>query len=140
VRKHEVSIMLNNPAAEPERPAELSATPFAIPTWPIAAWPSTVQSASWNGKLLQCLATLAGEWLDFLNRRLKEDVNLAPRLAACRSPDEISKAYVAFWQKLVDDYWKEFAVLGKLGGEIAASRAVRLQSDTPKVAADSGSP
>jgi hypothetical protein len=29
--------------------------------------------------------------------------------------------YAAFWQKLVDDYWKEFAVLSKLGGDIAAS-------------------
>jgi hypothetical protein len=129
--------MFDKSAAEAERPAELSATPFAIPTWPIAAWPSTVQSAGWNGKVLQCLATLGGEWLDFVNRRLKEDVNLAPRLAACRSPDEMSKAYVTFWQKLVDDYRKEFAVLGKLGGEIAASAAVRVQSDNT---AETGSP
>jgi hypothetical protein len=132
--------MLEKPKVEPERPAELSTTPFAIPTWSIAVWPSTVQSASSNDKVLQCLATLGGEWLDFVNRRLKEDVNLAPRLAACRSPDEMSKAYVAFWQKLVDDYWKEFAVLGKLGGEIAASTAVRMQSDNTKVPADTGSP
>jgi hypothetical protein len=78
-------------------------------------------TASWNGKVLQGLTLLGGEWLDFVTRRLKEDVNLPTKFAACRSPNEISLVYAAFWQKLVDDYWKEFAVLGKLGGGVAAS-------------------
>jgi hypothetical protein len=119
--KHEVSIMLDKPAIERERPAEPSTMPFAIPTWPIAIWPSMADAASWNEKAVQGLTMLSGEWLDFVTRRLKEDVSLPAKFAACRSPNEMPLVYAAFWQKLVDDYWKEFAVLSKLGGDTAAS-------------------
>jgi hypothetical protein len=84
---------------------------------------------------------LSGEWLYFVTRRLKEDVNLPTKFAACRSPNEISSVssvYAAFWQKLVDDYWKEFAVLGKLGGDIAA-RAGSVQWRRTEAAAESRS-
>ena len=111
------------PAIEQETPAQPSAMPLAVPAWPIAIWPSIADAASWNEKALQGLTMLSGEWLDFVTRRLKEDVNLPTKFAACRSPNEISSVYAAFWQKLVDDYWKEFAVLGKLGGDFAASAA-----------------
>lgn len=111
--------MLDKPAIEHETPAEPSAMRLAVPAWPIAIWPSIADS--WNEKALQGLTMLSGEWLDFVTRRLKEDVSLPTKFAACRSPNEMSSVYAAFWQKLVDDYWKEFAVLGKLGGDIAAS-------------------
>jgi hypothetical protein len=136
--KHEASIMLDKPAIERERPAEPSTMPFAIPTWPMPIWPSMADAASWNGKVLQGLTLLGGEWLDFVTRRLKEDVNLPTKFAACRSPNEISSVYAAFWKKLVDDYWKEFAVLGKLGGDIAAS-AGSVQRRRAEAAAESRS-
>jgi len=132
--KHEVSIMLDKPAIEHETPAE----PRAVPAWPIAIWPSIADAASWNENALQGLTMLSGEWLDFVTRRLKEDVNLPTKLAACRSPNEISSVYAAFWQKLVDDYWKELAVLGKLGGDMAAS-AASVQRRRAKAVAESRS-
>jgi hypothetical protein len=131
--------MLDKPAIEQERPAEPSAMPFAIPTWPIAIWPSMADAASVNSKVLQGLAILGGEWLDFVTRRLKEDVSLPARVAACRSPDEMSSVYADFWQKLVDDYWEEFAVLGKLGGDITAG-AASLLSRRAETAAGTRSP
>jgi hypothetical protein len=128
--------MLDKPAVKHERPAELSAMPFAIPGWPITVWPSMEAAASRNSKVLQGFTMLAGEWLDFVTRRLKEDANLPTKLAACRSADEMSSVYAAFWQKLVDDYWREFAVLGKLGGDINAS----VQGRRAETAAESRSP
>lgn len=108
--------MLDKPAIEHEMPAG----PSAVPAWPIAIWPSIADAASWNEKALQGLTMLGGEWLDFVTRRLDEDVSLPTKFAACRSPNEMSSVYAAFWQKLVDDYWKELAVLGKLGCDMAA--------------------
>lgn len=70
--------MLDKPAIEQERPAEPIAMPFAIPTWPIAIWPSMADAASVNSKVLQGLAILGGEWLDFVTRRLKEDASSVP--------------------------------------------------------------
>ena len=126
--------MLDKPAIEHETPAE----PSAVPAWPIAIWPSIADAASWNEKALQGLTMLSGEWLDFVTRRLKEDVSLPTKFVACRSPKEMSSVYGAFWQKLVDDYWKEFAVLGQLGGDIAAS-AASVQRRRAKTAAESRS-
>jgi hypothetical protein len=130
--------MLDKPAIEQERPAEPSAMPFAIPTWPIAIWPSMADAASVNSKVLQGLAILGGEWLDFVTRRLKEDASLPVKFAACRCADDVSSVYAAFWQKLVDDYWKEFAVLGKLGGDSTAG-AASLQGRRAETAAESRS-
>jgi hypothetical protein len=130
--------MLDKPAIEQETPAQASAMPLAVPACPIAIWPSIADAASWNEKALQGLTMLSGEWLDFVTRRLKEDVNLPTKFAACRSPNEISSVYAAFWQKLVDDYWKEFAVLGKLGGDIAA-RAGSVQWRRAEAGAESRS-
>jgi hypothetical protein len=130
--------MLDKPAIEQDTPAQPSAMPLAVPAWPIAIWPSIADAASWNEKALQGLTMLSGEWLDFVTRRLKEDVNLPTKFAACRSPNEISSVYAAFWQKLVDDYWKELAVLGKLGGDIAA-RAGSVQWRRAEAGAESRS-
>jgi hypothetical protein len=130
--------MLDKPAIEQDTLAQPSAMPRAVPAWPIAIWPSIADAASWNEKALQGLTMLSGEWLDFVTRRLKEDVNLPTKFAACRSPNEISSVYAAFWQKLVDDYWKEFAVLGKLGGDIAA-RAGSVQWRRAEAGAESRS-
>jgi hypothetical protein len=130
--------MLDKPAIEQDTPAQPSAMPLAVPAWPIAIWPSIADAASWNEKALQGLTMLSGQWLDFVTTRLKEDVNLPTKFAACRSPNEISSVYAAFWQKLVDDYWKEFAVLGKLGGDIAA-RAGSVQWRRAEAGAESRS-
>jgi hypothetical protein len=130
--------MLDKPTIEQEAPAQPSAMPLAVPAWPIAIWPSIADAASWNEKALQGLTMLSGQWLDFVTTRLKEDVNLPTKFAACRSPNEISLVYAAFWQKLVDDYWKEFAVLGKLGGDIAA-RAGSVQWRRAEAGAESRS-
>jgi hypothetical protein len=131
--------MLDKPAIEQDTPAQPSAMPLAVPAWPIAIWPSIADAASWNEKALQGLTMLSGEWLDFVTRRLKEDVSLPTKFAACRSPNEISSVYAAFWQKLVDDYWEEFAVLGKLGGDITAG-AASLLSRRAETAAGTRSP
>jgi hypothetical protein len=131
--------MLDKPAIEQERPPGPIVMPFAITTWPIAIWPSMADAASRNSQILQGLALLGGEWLDFVTRRLKEDVSLPAKFAGCRSPEDMSSVYTAFWQKLVHDYWKEFAVLAKLGGDITAG-AGSLQSRGTETAAGTRSP
>jgi hypothetical protein len=69
--------------------------------------------------------------VDFVNRRLKEDINLMPRLAACSCATEASEVYAEFWRNLGEDYSKEFAVLGRLSGELATS-AFTVMRQTPR--------
>jgi hypothetical protein len=50
-----------------------------------------------------------------------EDINLLPRVAACRCGEEVSNVYVEFWRNLGEDYSKELAALSKLSGDLAIS-------------------
>jgi len=82
-----------------------------------ALWaPAFAGAVKWNGRMYQGLATLGSEWLDFVNRRLKEDLRFPQRLCASQSPEEVRQVYVAFWQKAADDYQKELAVMTRLAG------------------------
>ncbi|MFZ1103357.1 MAG: hypothetical protein WAN86_11030 [Hyphomicrobiaceae bacterium] len=48
-----------------------------------------------------------------IRRLKKEDLRLPQQLCACRSPEEIRNVQVVFWQRAVEDYEKEFAVMAK---------------------------
>ena len=88
--------MLDKPATERERPAEPSTMPFAIPTWPMPIWPSMADAASRNCRVLQGLAMLGGEWLDFVTRRLKEDVSLPVRGEKKQEREEKGETHYLF--------------------------------------------
>jgi hypothetical protein len=55
------------------------------------------------------------DWSEFLHRRFSEDVRLWQRVSASRSPSDLVKAYSDFWQVAAEDYWKEYAAVGKAG-------------------------
>jgi hypothetical protein len=114
--------MLDKPATSERASDQLRPTAFGFPTWPIGFWglgaPSEI---GWNVKVLEGLARLGTEWVEFVNRRLMEDINLLPRLAACRCAEEVSNVYAEFWRNLGQDYTNEFAALSKLSGDLATS-------------------
>ena len=68
------------------------------------------------------------EWLNFVTRRLGEDLSLAQHLAASKSPADIWTAYSEFWTKASDDYAKEFATMIKLAGGSMNNSIVAMQS------------
>jgi phasin protein len=114
--------MLDKPATSERESNQLRPAAFGIPIWPIGLWglgaPNEIGS---NVKALEGLAMLGTEWVEFVNRRLKEDINLLPRLVACRCAEEISNVYAEFWRNLGQDYTSEFAALSKLAGDLATS-------------------
>jgi hypothetical protein len=85
-------------------------------------WGATLAGAvRWNGKMYEGMAMLGSEWLDFVNRRLKEELRLPQRVCACRSPEEVRDIYGNFWRQAIDDYQKEFALLSRLGSGLLSS-------------------
>jgi hypothetical protein len=95
---------------------------FGIASWPIGGWPlGTHNAIGSNVKVFEGLARIGTEWVDFVNRRLKEDINLLPRLAACRCAQEVSDVYAEFWRNLGEDYTNECVALAKLSGSLAAT-------------------
>src|SRR3990172_6578224 len=69
---------------------------------------------AWNGACGNAATAVGREWLDFLNRRMREDLALPERLASCRGFDEAWQVYAAFWQKAVQDYQQELSELVRL--------------------------
>jgi len=102
---------------------------FMAPATGYELWgPALAGAVKWNGKMYEGLAMLGSEWLDFVNRRLKQELSLPKRVCACRSPDEIREVYVAFWQQALDDYQKEFALMTKLGSGFVNNSLAAAQS------------
>jgi hypothetical protein len=114
--------MLDKPATSERASDRVSPAAFGIPAWPFGFWgldaPNEIGS---DANVFEGLARLGIEWVDFVNRRLKADINLMPRLAACRCVDEVSNVYAEFWRNLGEDYMKEFGVLAKLSGDLATA-------------------
>jgi hypothetical protein len=93
-----------------------------MPTLGPEVWGPTIAGAvKWNGKMYEGFAMLGSEWLDFVNRRLKEDLRLPQRLCTCGSPEEMRETYSGFWRQAVDDYQAELALLTKLGSRLLAT-------------------
>jgi hypothetical protein len=87
--------------------------------WPTAnsePWaPLITGTQDWVGRFSSTTYALNKRWLDFLQKRFKEDFALPLRIMSCRTPIELWSAYRDFLQEAVTDYQKEFAELGKLG-------------------------
>lgn len=100
-----------------------------------ALWgPALAGAVKWNGWMYEGFATLGSEWLDFVNRRLKQDLGLPQRLCACRSPEEARQAWLAFWQQAVEDYQKEATVMAKLAGGFLNDTLTAAQSRAEETA------
>jgi hypothetical protein len=114
--------MLDKPATGQRTLDRRGPTAFALPAWAVGPWglgaASELRWNAWNGKAVEGLASLGNEWLDFVHRRLKADIDLLPRLAACRCAEEVSTVYAEFWRNLGDDYVKELGALSKLSGDL----------------------
>lgn len=114
--------MLDKPATGGSASDQLRPTAFGIPNWPMGFWGlGAPNEIAGNPKVFEGLARLGTEWVDFVDRRLKEDIGLLPRLAACRCAEDVSNVYAEFWRTLGEDYTKELVALSKLSGEVATS-------------------
>ena len=79
-------------------------------------------SFSWwtsaNSRLHNSFVTINDEWQAFMGRRMKEDLHLWQELGGAKTPQAMWSAYSGFWQKAVEDYWKEYATLAKISGTL----------------------
>ena len=50
-------------------------------------------------------------WTQFVTMRVKEDLELSQRLARCRTPIEVQRAYIDFWETAFEQYGKYYAHL-----------------------------
>ncbi|MFZ1104951.1 MAG: phasin family protein [Hyphomicrobiaceae bacterium] len=112
--------------------ANVGATPMALDS---ELWGSALAgTARWNGQMYEGMAMLGSEWLDFVNRRMKEDLRLPQRVCACRSPEELRDTYASFWRQAADDYQKELALLSQLSSGLLSTSLTATQTRVEEAA------
>ena len=84
--------------------------PGQIPGLMLKMWGGVFR---WNA---QVFGPIAHDWNSFVGGRIQENCALANRLAGCRAPEHVWAAYSDFWQKAVEDYWREYAAFAKFSG------------------------
>jgi hypothetical protein len=98
--------------------------------WPAAlnSWgPSTTSGAEWNSTFYESYVLLNHEWQAFVGRRTKEDLRLLQQLTSAMSPQEMWSFYARFWQKAVEDYWREYVTIAKLASGLISSGMAATQ-------------
>ena len=81
--------------------------------------PALQAMAQMNGKMYDGIATLNKNWVAFLNQRLKEDLAVPQRLAACRTVQEMCGVYAGFFQNACAQYQSELEQMTKLSKSLA---------------------
>jgi hypothetical protein len=104
--------------------------PFGFEAFMELNRPALATMAQVNGKVYESIATLNRNWVDFVNRRLKEDLGVPQQLAACKTVQEMYGVYADFFQTAVTDYRSEFEEMTKLGRSLADDTLQAIQTRT----------
>jgi hypothetical protein len=81
--------------------------------------PALAAMAQVNDKVYDGIAALNRNWINFVNRRLKEDLSIPQQLASCKSVQEMYGVYSEFLQTAYADYQSGFEQMTKLGKSLA---------------------
>jgi Phasin protein len=108
-----------------------------IPVWSINMLnPLLVGAFRWNAYVYEGFGTIASEWQNFVSSRLREDFALIQRVAHSRMPDQVWASYAEFWRKAVEDYGKEYMIIGRLVAEVSSKSLAVAQSAAEEASAD----
>lgn len=92
--------------------------------------PALAAMAQVNGRVYDSLVTINKNWVDFVNRRLKEDLGVPKQLAGCKSVQEMYSVYADFFQTALSDYRSELEQMSKLGRTLADDTLQAIQTRT----------
>jgi hypothetical protein len=108
-----------------------------VPVWPLSMWnPFLVGALRWNAQVHEGFGTIASQWQNFVRSRLREDFALIQRVAHSRTPDQVWTSYAKFWQKAVEDYGREYMIIGRLVAGVASKSLAVAQSAAEEASGD----
>jgi hypothetical protein len=109
---------------------------FGVP-WAFSMWsPLLVAAFRWNAQVHEGFGTIASEWQNFVSNRPREDLALMQRITHCRTPDQVWAAYAEFWQKAVEDYGREYMIIGRLVAGFTSKSLAVAQPAAEEASAD----
>jgi hypothetical protein len=72
-----------------------------------------------NGSFLESVATAQKDWMDFVHRRIKEDVAVSRQLMRCQSLAEMHQIYAQYFQTAFEQYQRQSEKVAQRGESMA---------------------
>src|SRR5262249_35914895 len=86
---------------------------------PAFANPMLTMLANMNRTYMEGLATAHKEWAEFLQRRVREDMELTRQLLNCHSVADMHQVYAQYLQTAFQQYREQSEKVAQQGGSIA---------------------
>ena len=86
---------------------------------PIMQNPMMAILAEMNGSFLESVATAQKDWVDFVNRRIKEDVAVSRQLMRCQSLAKMHQIYSHYLRTAFEQYQRESEKVVQRGESMA---------------------
>jgi hypothetical protein len=101
--------------------------------------PALTAMAQVNGKVYENIAAINKNWVDFVNRRLKQDMAVPRHLVGCKTVQEMYGVYADFFQTAFADYQSEIEQMTKLGKSLADETIQAVQARAEEAAREARS-
>lgn len=108
--------------------------PFGLDAFMEFNRPALAAMAQVNGKVYDSIAEMNKHWVAFVNRRIKEDLEVPQQLAACKTVQDMYGVCADFFQTAVSDYQSEFEQMSKLGRTLADETLQAMQTRAEEAA------
>ncbi len=76
--------------------------------------------AEFHQNWIACMTKANGEILNFVSRRLKQDMEAAAEFTKCKNPADLLQTQMQFVQQMTADYTEESQKLANIMGELTA--------------------
>ena len=121
--------------AEVRHEQRMSVNSFA---WPMPSMlpgnPLLAVATDVNGKLLESVASAQAEWVDFVHRRIKENVAASQRLLTCKSLTDVQDVYSAYWLTAFEHYREQSERAVKTGKSMTEGLVQTMESRAGEIA------
>jgi hypothetical protein len=101
---------------------------------PIMQNPMMTIMAEMHGSFLESIATAQKDWMDFVHRRIKEDVAASRQLMRCASLAEMHEVYAEYFDTALDQYQKQSQKVVQRGESMAQHLAETTEAATKEAA------
>ena len=108
---------------------------FAWPTPPVLPDnPMLAVATDVNGKLLESVASVQKDWIEFAHRRIKENVAASHRLLSCKSLSDIQQAYSEYLLTAFDQYREQSEKVVQTGKSMTEGLVQTMESRMGEIA------
>lgn len=112
-----------------------SANSFA---WPMPSMlpgnPLLAVATNTNGKLLESVASAQKEWVEFVHRRIKENVAASQRLLSCKSLTDVQEVYTQYLLTTFEQYREQSEKIVQTGKFMTDELAQSMEPRATEVA------